>query len=184
MSDHHVCPWWLAYTFDNPLRKLIHNPITILGEYVKPGMTVMDIGCGMGYFTLGLAELVGDSGRVIAIDLQQEMLDIMLKRAGKKDLAHRIVPHRAAKDSINNSTETDFILAFWMIHEVPDPVNLFKEVSAILKPGAKLLYTEPAFHVSDKRYNEILAAAEKTGLKKTKDLVIRFSHAALLEKKI
>lgn len=182
MPDHHVCPWWLAYTFDNPLRKLFHNPKALLGEYVHEGMTVMDIGCGMGYFTLGLAELVGDTGKVIAIDLQQEMLDIMLKRATRKGLAKRIIPHRAKPDSINISTPVDFVLAFWMVHETPDPESFFNEVAAILKPSAKLLYTEPAFHVPEKRFNEILAAADNNGLKKVQDLNIRFSRAALLEK--
>ena len=96
MSDHHVCPWWLAYTFDNPLRRLIHNPRKIFSDYVQEGMTVVDIGCGMGYFSLGLAELVGDEGQVISVDLQQEMLDITLKRATKKGLEHRIILNRAA----------------------------------------------------------------------------------------
>lgn len=182
MSSHHVCPWWLAYAFDNPLRKLFHKPAVMLGDYVQAGMTVMDIGCGMGYFTLGLAELVGEAGKVIAVDLQQEMLDIMSKRATKKGLAHRIVPHLAESGSINYSTPVDFILAFWMIHEVPDPANFFGEVTKILKPGAKLLYAEPAFHVPEKRFNEILEAAYKSGFKKACDLSIRFSRAALLEK--
>jgi ubiquinone/menaquinone biosynthesis C-methylase UbiE len=182
MSDHHVCPWWLAYTFDNPLRRLFHNPQEIFSGYVNERMTVMDIGCGMGYFTIGLAGLVGNSGKVIAVDLQQKMLDVMVKRATKKGLAKRIIPHRAAPDSINYSTPVDFILAFWMVHEVPDQENFFKEAAAILKPGAKFLYTEPAFHVPEKRFNEILAAADRNGLKKVKDLTIRFSHAALLKK--
>jgi 2-polyprenyl-3-methyl-5-hydroxy-6-metoxy-1,4-benzoquinol methylase len=120
MSDRHICPWWLAYTFDNPLRRLIHNPLTILGEFVQNGMIVMDIGCGLGYFTLGLAEIVGNEGKVIAVDLQQEMLDTMLKRAAKKGVAHRIIPHRARPTAIGVTTPVDFGLAFWMIHEVPD----------------------------------------------------------------
>jgi ubiquinone/menaquinone biosynthesis C-methylase UbiE len=182
MSSHHVCPWWLAYTFDNPLRRLFHNPITLLGDYVQAGMVVMDIGCGMGYFTLGLAELVGETGKVIAVDLQQEMLDIMLKRAAKKGLAHRIIPHRTEPGSINNSTPVDFILAFWMVHEVSDPVTFFAEVATILKPEAKLLYAEPSFHVPEKRYNEILAAGTRSGLTVIRNLSIRFSRAALLEK--
>ena len=182
MSSHHVCPWWLAYTFDNPLRRLFHNPITLLGDYVQAGMVVMDIGCGMGYFTLGLAELVGETGKVIALDLQQEMLDIMLKRAAKKGLAHRIIPHRTEPGSINNSTPVDFILAFWMVHEVSDPVTFFAEVASILKPEAKLLYAEPSFHVPEKRYNEILAAGTRSGLKVSRNLSIRFSRSPLLEK--
>ncbi len=61
MNDR-VCPWWICYTFDNPLRRLIHDPERLLEPYVKPGMTVVDIGCGMGYFTLGAGE-AGRSGR-------------------------------------------------------------------------------------------------------------------------
>lgn len=181
MSSHHVCPWWLAYTFDNPLRGLIHNPGKILSGYVKPGMTVIDIGCGMGHFTLGLAELVGDTGKVIAVDLQQQMLDIMLKRATRRGLARRIIPHCTRPAAIGITTPVDFGLAFWMIHEVPEPALFFKEVAAILKPSAKLLYAEPAFHVSEKQYNTILAAAGGSGLKKIKDFPIRFSRAALME---
>ena len=183
MSDHHVCPWWLAYTFDNPLRRFIHNPKTILGNYIKPGMIVMDIGCGMGYFTLSLAELVGDTGKVIAVDLQQKMLDIMLKRAQKKGLEHRITPLRAEPNSINNSTKVDFILAFWMVHEVPDPASFFRQIAANLKPAGKVLYSEPAFHVPAQKFYEILAAAGRAGLNKVSGINVRFSRAALLQNK-
>jgi len=181
MPDHHVCPWWLAYTFDNPLRRLIHNPKKILSSHIQEGMCVMDVGCGMGYFTLELAGLVGDAGRVLAVDLQQQMLDIMMKRATRKGLAHRIVPHRARPNAIGVTTPVDFVLAFWMIHEVPDPVIFFTEIATILKSSAKLLYTEPAFHVSEKKYHEILAVAENTGLSVKKTPSIRFSRAALLK---
>ena len=183
MPDNHVCPWWCAYTFDNPLRRLIHNPRKILSGYVKEGMTVMDIGCGMGYFTLVLAEIVGDTGKVIGVDLQQQMLDIMLKRATKKGLVQRIIPQRATPTAIGVTTPADFGLAFWMIHEVPDVTSFFKEVSTILKPSAKLLYAEPAMHVSAAKYNEIIAAAEKTGFISRYPQAIRFSRAHLLENK-
>ena len=181
MSAHHVCPWWLAYTFDNPLRRLFHDPKKYFSGYVKEGMTVMDIGCGMGYFTLGLAELVGDTGRVIAVDLQQEMLTIMLKRAARKGLDHRITPHRAKPDSIGNEIPVDFILAFWMVHETPDPEAFFREVALILKPSALLLYAEPFFHVPEDKYNNFLAAAIKAGFTVKKTLAIRFSHSSLLK---
>ena len=144
----------------------------------------MDIGCGMDHFTIGLAELVGEAGRVIAVDLQQQMLDVMLKRARKRGLDQRIISHRAQPDSICIATQVEFILAFWMIHEVSDPAIFFREVAANLKPSAKLLYTEPTFHVTEKKFNEILATAYQAGLKKTKVLTVRFSRAALLERTV
>jgi ubiquinone/menaquinone biosynthesis C-methylase UbiE len=184
MSSHHVCSWWLAYTFDNPLRRLIHKPEKIFGHYIQKGMTVMDIGCGMGYFTLALAEMVGDRGRVIAVDLQQKMLDIMLKRAARKGWAHRIIPHRCEADIIGVPTPADFILAFWMIHEVADPVNFFTELAAILKHSGKLLYAEPLLHVPEKKFTDILSAAGNAGLMISRTLNIRFSRAVLLTTKI
>lgn len=180
MTKHHVCPWWLAYTFDNPLRRLIHKPEKIFSGFVNEGMTVMDIGCGMGYFTIALAEIVGDNGRVIAVDLQQQMLDIMLKRASRKGLDKRITPHRTDTVILGVKTPLDFVLAFWMIHEVPDPDNFFSQIVPLLKPAAKVLYAEPVFHVSEDKYKKILAAATRNGLKIFKDLAIGFSRATLL----
>lgn len=141
----------------------------------------MDVGCGMGYFTFGLAELVGEAGRVLAVDLQQQMLDIMMKRATRKGLAHRIIQYQAKPNTIGVTTPVDFVLAFWMIHEVPYPAIFFKEIAAILKPSAKLLYTEPIFHVPEKTFNGLLAIAEQAGLSINRILSIRFSRAALLE---
>jgi predicted RNA methylase len=66
--EQHVCPWWLAYTFDNPLRGLLHQPAQILDGLVGQGDTVIDMGCGIGFFSLGLARIVGAAGHVLAID--------------------------------------------------------------------------------------------------------------------
>jgi len=180
MSENYVCPWWLAYTFDNPLRRLIHNPVTIFDGLVRPGMTVMDVGCGMGYFSIGMAKLVGDSGRVIAVDLQQQMLDIMQKRAARAGVANRIEPHLSEADRIDLSSRIDFILAFWVVHEFPDPASFFRKAAALLKPEGRLLYSEPPFHVSTVKYNAIMNTALASGFKKVKDLDISFSRAALL----
>jgi ubiquinone/menaquinone biosynthesis C-methylase UbiE len=183
MSGNHVCPWWLAYTFDNPLRRLIQNPGKMFGEYVAEGMIVLDVGCGMGYFSLGLARIVGDTGKVIGVDLQQKMLDVMQKRAFKAGLAHRIMPHLCEADNLNLNIPVDFALAFWMVHETPDPENFFRQIVSILKPEGKLLYTEPSFHVPAKLFEEICGIAQKTGLKKINDLNIAFSRAVLFAPK-
>jgi ubiquinone/menaquinone biosynthesis C-methylase UbiE len=91
--NEHLCPWWLGYTFDNRLRRLFHNPQKILGTYIQPGATVADIGCGMGFFSIGMARIVGENGKVIAADLQKKMLDILMKRAARAGVANRITPH-------------------------------------------------------------------------------------------
>ena len=66
-----VCPPSVVRWLNNPLRKLIQNPWKIMGEYVSTGDTVVDLGCGGGFFAVALAEMVGESGRVIAVDCRR-----------------------------------------------------------------------------------------------------------------
>ena len=86
----HVCPWWLAQALDNPIRRIIHSPDKILGGYIEPGQTVLDLGCGSGTFTIAMARMVGEAGRVIAVDLQDEMLQLIRQKAVKEGLASRL----------------------------------------------------------------------------------------------
>src|SRR5690606_37265526 len=55
---------------------------------VKPGMTVCDLGCGNGFYTLKLAELVGEQGTIYAVDIQQEMLHLLHERAKQEGIAY------------------------------------------------------------------------------------------------
>ena len=116
----HVCPWWGGYFIDNRLRRWIHDPARILTPYVKPGMTALDFGCGMGMFAIAMAKLVGNEGRVIAVDLQPRMLDVVQNRARKADVGDRIRVHRCEANSIGLAEPVDFVLAFYSAHEVPD----------------------------------------------------------------
>ena len=109
----HVCPWWGGYFLDNPVRRLLHRPEQILAPYVRPGMTVLDFGCGMGLFSLAAARLVGEQGKVIAVDLQPQMLAALGRRAAKAGLQDRIRFHRSEPDRIGLAEPCDLVLAFW-----------------------------------------------------------------------
>jgi ubiquinone/menaquinone biosynthesis C-methylase UbiE len=175
----HICPWWLAYTFDNPFRSFFHNPEKMLCSYVSKGMTVLDAGCGMGFFSIGLARLVGDTGCVIAADIQAKILAVMLKRSEKAGVSSVIRLHRSEPDNLGVETPVDFILAFWMVHEVPDPKRFFHQVRACLKPNGRILIAEPRFHVSAKRFRETVAIAQASGLNFCETPSIWFSRSAV-----
>ncbi|MBM4341258.1 MAG: class I SAM-dependent methyltransferase [Deltaproteobacteria bacterium] len=175
-----VCPWWLCFTFDNPLRKLLHNPEAILSPYVHPGDCVIDIGAGMGYFTIPLARLVGPEGHVIAIDVQEKMLSALRSRAKKHGVSERIEGYLASQKSLGNHEKADFILTFWMAHEVPDQSLFFREVRDLLKPNGLLLLAEPIIHVSQKYFLRTLQSAIEIGLVVKENPKIRLSHSALL----
>ncbi len=175
-----VCPWWLCFTFDNPLRKLLHNPEAILSPYIQPGNDVIDVGAGMGYFSIPMTELVGPTGHVTAIDVQTEMLSALDRRAQKRGVSERITTHLASPGSLDHYSKADFILAFWMVHEVPDRRKLLTEIHNLLKPDGLFLLVEPVLHVSKKSFIQTLKTAEDVGLFVKESPKIRISHSALL----
>jgi len=180
-----VCPWWLTYTFDNPLRKWIHDPCAILSPYIRDGMRTADIGCGMGYFSIPMAQLVGESGYVQAIDIQFQQLKRVKKRARKSGVTDRIETTLADKNSLKLKPPLDFILAFAVIHEVPSTESVFKQAFDSLKAGGRILVAEPKHHVKEMTFKEEIAAGEKCGLTSVPyRQKIRASRVALLEKSL
>jgi len=69
-----TCPVWVGYLLASPVRKLFENPKKILGEYIKEGMTVLDLGCAMGFFSIPAARMVGPNGKIICVDVQEKMI--------------------------------------------------------------------------------------------------------------
>jgi len=181
--DSHVCPRWLCFTFDNVFRKLIHNPYKILHPYIRKGNTVLDIGPGIGYFTIPLAKMVGDKGRVIAIDIQQEMLSAIRKRAKRAGVLPRVGFQLASSDSLGVKVKADFILAFWMVHEVPDKKRFFSQVYSLLKKAARFLVCEPKIHLNKKEFMRMLNYARKAGFSVVKSPDIFLSRSVLFFKK-
>jgi ubiquinone/menaquinone biosynthesis C-methylase UbiE len=176
-----VCPWWLApFTIDTPLRRWLHDPQKIVGPYVSPGMTVIDVGCGVGWFSVPMASMVGPGGRVIAVDLQQQMLDMLGRQAEKAGVAANIELHKCEQDRLGINTAADFALVFAMLHEVPDERRLLGEIHDSLKPGGRLLLAEPPLHVSAKKFASEAAAAEEVGFQLVDRPRLRWCHAAVL----
>lgn len=118
--SHRVCPWWLGYFLSSPLRRLILDPQTVVKPFVREGMTVLEPGPGMGFFTLEMARLVGASGRVVAVDIQPKMLAGLHKRVAKAGLSSRVEARQASAQSLEIADQQghiDFTLAFAVVHE-------------------------------------------------------------------
>ena len=173
----HTCPWWFGYTFDNPLRRFIHRPKSILGELVSPGDTAVDIGCGLGYFSIALADLVGPTGRVFAFDVQAQMVERARQRAERQNLADRIHFRVCAPDHMGFDGTADFVLAFWMLHEVLDPEHLLTEVRSFLRPSGHLMIAEPLLHVSKRRFSTTIELAKRNGFRVAKGPEVRLSRS-------
>ena len=180
-----VCPWWLGYLLISPLRKLLQNPEKIIAPLVHEGMTVVEIGPGMGFFTLELAKKVAASGRVIAIDIQPKMLEQLEQRAEKAGVRQRIEPRLASSDSLGMTDlaeVVDLVFAYAVVHELPDDRAFFKEAFGVLKRNAALFIAEPGRHVSEERFNEELQKARMEGFEIVETGHGRQGHTALLRK--
>ncbi|MFW6365869.1 MAG: class I SAM-dependent methyltransferase, partial [Spirochaetota bacterium] len=118
----HVCPWWIGYLLASPLRRLRENPDNILTNHVADGMTVMDYGSAMGFFSLPAAKLAGPTGKVICVDIQERMLAALRRRAQKHNMSGRITTVLADEvQSLDTyAGSCDCILAIHVLHEVPD----------------------------------------------------------------
>ena len=162
-EKNRVCPVSIAGGLDNRLRRWIQNPRKILGPYVKEGMKVLDIGCGPGFFSIEMARLVGNSGKVIALDLQEGMLRKLSKKIQGTELEKRVTLHKCEKNSFGLSEFFDFALAFYMVHEIPDQERFFNDIKKVLKPNGQVLIVEPPFHTSKKDFEETIRKAQDAG---------------------
>jgi ubiquinone/menaquinone biosynthesis C-methylase UbiE len=179
LRDRHVCPWWCCFTFDNFLRKLLHHPEKMLWPYVREGNMVLDIGPGMGYFSIPLARIVGEKGKVIAADVQPEMLRALQKRAKRAGVEKQIITHLCRNDSLGLNMQFDFILAFWMVHEVANQLVFFKEIKSLLNSPGRFLLSEPILHVSRAMYEKTVETAGSVGLVLKERPKISLSRSAL-----
>lgn len=167
------------------MRRLLQDPDEIVRPYVKEGMDVLDIGCGMGFFSLPLAELVGETGKVVCIDLQEKMIKGLQRRALKAGLSERIDARISSQGSLkvdDIAGKIDFALAFALVHEVPDKDRLFAEIYKALKQAGELLLAEPKGHVSKPDFDKNIAIAQGAGFEVLRELEIKRSRAVLLRR--
>ncbi len=182
-GSNRICPVKHAASLDNVVRRRLHDPWKILSPYVKSAMTVLDIGCGPGFFSIALAEMVGESGKVIALDVQDGMLEKLEKKIRGSGVEKRIELHKCEKDSLGVCERTDFALAFYVVHEMTDQDRAFREIWSILKPAGQILVAEPTFgHVSKKAFAGMIDKTRRLGFELVDQPKIFFSRTALLRR--
>lgn len=181
MADNRrVCPAEKAGVLDNRIRRFVQNPHKILKRYIQHGMTILDLGCGPGFFSIAAAEMVGATGKVIAIDIQDGMLLKVRNKINGTKIKERITLHKCEESKIGISDKIDFLLAFYMVHEVSNQEILFKEIQSILKPDGKALIVEPKFHVSKKAFEETEEVVKRIGFEVIEQSKLFMSRAIVL----
>jgi len=181
-GKNRICPVEHAGLLDTRIRRWVQKPRKIVGPYLKEGMTVLEVGCGPGFFTIDMAHMVGKTGKIIACDIQEGMLEKVRDKVKGTDLEGHITLHRCEHDRIGVCEPVDFALAFYMVHEVPDQGAFFHEIHALLKPGGHVLVVEPPFHVSKNAFEKTVEKARTAGLLPVLRPWVLFSKAVLLQR--
>jgi ubiquinone/menaquinone biosynthesis C-methylase UbiE len=178
-----TCPVEYAGGLDNRIRKFLQNPRKLLKPFISKGMTVLDLGCGPGFFSIEIAKMLQDSGKVIAADLQEGMLEKVVRKIKGTELERRIEIHKCGKTIIGVTEKVDFVLLFYVIHEVINQDKLLEELKGILNPGGKIYIIEPKVHVSKKSFEKMTDSIKKLGFEIIGSPKVFFSRTVVLAKK-
>ncbi len=173
-----LCPWRKAYIFDNAIRRIFQNPERIVYPYIEDGSVALDIGCGMGYFSIAMAKVTGQHGRVFSLDIQLPMLNVLMKRAARAGVAEQITPILVPTDEPELPEKADFAVGCWVLHEIKNLPLFLSRIRLCLKPGSGFLVMEPLFHVSGRQFAETIKAVESAEFRLTERPKIGLSHSA------
>ena len=136
--SYHGIPW-----LNRPERIQEENPEEMLEQLqVKPGMTVCDMGCGDGYYTVELARRVGPEGKVLAVDIQPEMLQELSRRCERLDIKNVDMVLGLPHDPTLPEGQVDLILMVDVYHEFSNPVEMLEAMRRSLKPDGRIALVE------------------------------------------
>jgi len=136
----------LGYLLNNPLRRLIDAPEKLLEKYVSEGQTVLELGPGMGFYTIPLARRVGNHGKVIVVELQEKMRRTLAHGLEKEGLASRAEIRGCEQRDLglhSLAQTVDVVLALNVIHETPDPKSTLEQLASTLRSQGILVVCEP-----------------------------------------
>ncbi len=178
------CPVWLRWMveLDNPFTKTNRAAVIIAHLDPQPGMTVLDVGCGPGRLTLPLAERVGDSGQVVAVDIQAGMLDRVREKAKAAGIENIELVQAGIGEGKLGLERFDRAVLVTVLGEIPDRQAAMKEVFDALKPGGLLAVTEVIFDPHFQRRSTVARLATEAGFGQREMHGNRIAYTMILER--
>jgi ubiquinone/menaquinone biosynthesis C-methylase UbiE len=158
------CPPGYIFLLDSPLINRVAGAQTLIQlAGVKPGMHVLDAGCGPGRITIPVAEYLRESGKVTAFDMQPGMLAILNDRLAAVDLNNIEVIQGRFGDNLLGTNKYDRVFLVSVLGEIPDQQSALQEIHRALVPGGILSITEVLPDPHYQSQTAVAQLAESTG---------------------
>lgn len=178
------CPAWLGWLveLDNPFAKAAQARIIIENLDLKPGMKVIDIGCGPGRITIPLAKKMGPEEEVVAMDIQEGILDRIRQKALDANLHNIIYLQAGIGEGRLTLNHYDHALLVSVLGEIPDQKAALQEIFNVLKQGGILSITETIFDPHYQSKESIIQLANAIGFREKKIFGNRIAFTLQLQK--
>lgn len=178
------CPVWLRWLveLDNPFARANRSAVIVEHLDLRPGMAVLDMGCGPGRLTIPIARQVGEQGEVVAVDLQPGMLRRAQEKVQAANLTNVRFVQAAAGEGKLDQGRYDRALLVTVLGEIPDREVALKEIFNALKPGGILSVTEIVFDPHFQSRNTVRRLAESAGFREKEFFGNRFAFTLTLER--
>ncbi len=139
----HVMGHPAADWLERPEREVEERPGLVLDAIkLKPGDAVADIGAGTGYFSWRMAKSVGRQGKVFAVDIQQEMLDLLVKKMADRAVTNVVPVLGTIEDARLPAKSVDLAIMVDVYHEFSHPFEMMESICRSLKPGGRVVFVE------------------------------------------
>ncbi len=165
------CPASLSWIVDLPIRRRYMRPV-LDRVGIRPGETVLELGPGPGAFTIDAARRLGPQGKLIAVDIQPEMIAKLEERVRQAGLTNVEAHVASAYELPIEDASVDRAFLVTVLPEIPDPVRALREIHRVLKPGGLFSTTEEYLDPDYPRRKTTVAWAQAAGF----DLAERFGN--------
>jgi ubiquinone/menaquinone biosynthesis C-methylase UbiE len=121
------------------IRKWHHPKISLESIGLRSGMVFMDVGCGYGFFTIPAAQIVGEKGRVYAVDIDAAAIDQLKHEAAEKGLKNIRAEAGAAEETVFCDACADIVFYSIVLHDFRDPAKVLHNAKRMIKPNGTLV---------------------------------------------
>jgi ubiquinone/menaquinone biosynthesis C-methylase UbiE len=124
---------------EGKLRQWHHSGLSLKSIGLRSGMTFMDVGCGYGFFTIPAARIVGEKGKVYAVDIDAASIDQLKRDAAEKGLKNIHAEVAAAEETVFCQECADIVFYNTVLHDFRDPAKVLRNAKTMIKPSGKLV---------------------------------------------